>query len=125
MDSVPMVSITGQVGTPLLGTDAFQELDVFGLTMPIVKHSWLVRSVDDLPARGRRCVPDRPRGPSRSGVDRPAQGCAAGRCQPSAGPCAQQRRTAAGAGRGRHRRGHRRAGGGRAGGLRRWRHRPG
>ncbi len=40
----------GQVGTPLLGTDAFQELDVFGLTMPIVKHSWLVRSVDgDLP----------------------------------------------------------------------------
>ncbi|WP_251275105.1 magnesium transporter MgtE N-terminal domain-containing protein, partial [Enterobacter hormaechei] len=34
---------------PLLGTDAFQELDVFGLTMPIVKHSWLVRSVDDLP----------------------------------------------------------------------------
>ncbi|HCV96357.1 MAG TPA: acetolactate synthase large subunit, partial [Stenotrophomonas sp.] len=49
LDSVPMVCITGQVATPLLGTDAFQELDVFGLTMPIVKHSWLVRSVDDLP----------------------------------------------------------------------------
>ena len=49
LDSVPMVCITGQVATPLLGTDAFQELDVFGLTLPIVKHSWLVRDVDDLP----------------------------------------------------------------------------
>jgi acetolactate synthase-1/2/3 large subunit len=49
LDSVPMVCITGQVGTPLMGTDAFQELDVFGMTMPIVKHSFLPRSVDDLP----------------------------------------------------------------------------
>ncbi len=49
LDSVPMVSITGQVGTPLMGTDAFQELDVFGMTMPIVKHNFLPRSVDDLP----------------------------------------------------------------------------
>lgn len=49
LDSVPMVCITGQVPTPLLGTDAFQELDVFGMTLPIVKHSWLVRSVDELP----------------------------------------------------------------------------
>ncbi|KAF1698644.1 acetolactate synthase 2 catalytic subunit [Pseudoxanthomonas jiangsuensis] len=49
LDSVPMVCITGQVATALLGTDAFQELDVFGMTMPIVKHSFLVRSVDELP----------------------------------------------------------------------------
>ncbi len=49
LDSVPMVCLTGQVPTALLGTDAFQELDVFGMTMPIVKHSWLVRSVDELP----------------------------------------------------------------------------
>jgi len=49
LDSVPMVCITGQVATPLLGTDAFQELDVFGITLPIVKHSWLVRRVEDLP----------------------------------------------------------------------------
>ncbi|MDH5824738.1 acetolactate synthase 2 catalytic subunit [Luteimonas sp. RD2P54] len=50
LDSVPMVVITGQVATPLMGTDAFQELDVFGMTMPIVKHSFLPRSVDALPA---------------------------------------------------------------------------
>ena len=49
LDSVPMVVITGQVATPLMGTDAFQELDVFGMTLPIVKHSFLVRHVDELP----------------------------------------------------------------------------
>jgi len=49
LDSVPMVCITGQVPTYLLGTDAFQELDVFGMTLPIVKHSYLPRSVDELP----------------------------------------------------------------------------
>src|SRR3546814_583012 len=49
LDSVPMVVITGQVATALMGTDAFQELDVFGMTMPIVKHSFLPRSVDELP----------------------------------------------------------------------------
>jgi acetolactate synthase-1/2/3 large subunit len=49
LDSVPMVCITGQVATTLMGTDAFQELDVFGMTMPIVKHNFLPRSVNDLP----------------------------------------------------------------------------
>jgi acetolactate synthase-1/2/3 large subunit len=49
LDSVPMVCITGQVATHLMGTDAFQELDVFGLTLPIVKHSYVVRRVDELP----------------------------------------------------------------------------
>jgi acetolactate synthase-1/2/3 large subunit len=49
LDSVPMVCLTGQVATPLIGTDAFQELDVFGMTMPIVKHSFLVRRIEDLP----------------------------------------------------------------------------
>ena len=49
LDSAPMVVITGQVSTALMGTDAFQELDVFGMTLPIVKHSFLLRSVDDLP----------------------------------------------------------------------------
>jgi acetolactate synthase-1/2/3 large subunit len=49
LDSAPMVVITGQVSTALMGTDAFQELDVFGMTLPIVKHSFLLRHVDDLP----------------------------------------------------------------------------
>ena len=49
MDSVPMVVLTGQTITPNLGKDAFQEADVFGVTMPVVKHSYLVRDVNDLP----------------------------------------------------------------------------
>jgi len=49
MDSVPMVVLTGQVATPLLGKDAFQETDISGVTMPIVKHSYLVKNTNDLP----------------------------------------------------------------------------
>lgn len=47
-DSVPMVAITGQVPSHALGTDAFQETDVIGVTLPIVKHSWLAQSADDI-----------------------------------------------------------------------------
>src|SRR5690606_22544050 len=43
MDSVPLVAITGQVAQPLMGTDAFQEVDVFGIMMPVVKHSFILR----------------------------------------------------------------------------------
>jgi acetolactate synthase-1/2/3 large subunit len=49
MDSVPMVAITGQVARPLMGTDAFQEVDIFGITLPIVKHSFVVRHTEDIP----------------------------------------------------------------------------
>ena len=49
MDSVPMVVLTGQTITPMLGKDAFQEADVFGVSMPVVKHSYLVRDVGDIP----------------------------------------------------------------------------
>lgn len=49
MDSVPLVVITGNVVSSLIGTDAFQEADITGITMPITKHSYLVRSVEDLP----------------------------------------------------------------------------
>jgi acetolactate synthase I/II/III large subunit len=49
MDSTPLVCITGQVRTNLIGTDAFQETDATGITLPIVKHSWLVQDVEELP----------------------------------------------------------------------------
>jgi acetolactate synthase-1/2/3 large subunit len=50
MDSTPLVCITGQVRSDLIGTDAFQEIDITGITMPIVKHSWLVQDVEELPS---------------------------------------------------------------------------
>jgi acetolactate synthase-1/2/3 large subunit len=50
MDSTPLVCVTGQVRSNLIGTDAFQEIDITGITMPIVKHSWLVQDVEELPA---------------------------------------------------------------------------
>jgi acetolactate synthase-1/2/3 large subunit len=49
MDSTPLVCITGQVRSSLIGTDAFQETDATGITLPIVKHSWLVQDVEELP----------------------------------------------------------------------------
>ncbi len=49
MDSVPMVAITGQVSSAAIGTDAFQEADIRGITMPITKHNYLVTEADDIP----------------------------------------------------------------------------
>jgi acetolactate synthase I/II/III large subunit len=66
MDSTPLVCVTGQVRSFLIGTDAFQECDITGITIPIVKHSWLVKDVDEIPhvmkaafhiARTGRCGP--------------------------------------------------------------------
>jgi acetolactate synthase-1/2/3 large subunit len=66
MDSTALVCITGQVRSMLIGTDAFQECDITGITMPIVKHSWLVQDVREIPsvmkaafhiARTGRCGP--------------------------------------------------------------------
>jgi acetolactate synthase-1/2/3 large subunit len=51
MDSVPMVAITGQVAESLIGTDAFQEADIRGITMPITKHNFLVTDADEIPVR--------------------------------------------------------------------------
>ena len=49
MDSTPLVVITGQVATAAIGTDAFQESDITGITMGITKHNWLITDVDDIP----------------------------------------------------------------------------
>ncbi|WP_345576678.1 acetolactate synthase large subunit [Nonomuraea rosea] len=49
MDSVPVVAVTGQVSRPLLGTDAFQEADICGITQGITKHNWQVRAAVDIP----------------------------------------------------------------------------
>ncbi|HWH96348.1 MAG TPA: thiamine pyrophosphate-binding protein, partial [Baekduia sp.] len=49
MDSVPVVFITGQVRTELLGTDGFQEADILGITMPAVKHSWMIQHPLEIP----------------------------------------------------------------------------
>ncbi|WP_395648357.1 acetolactate synthase 2 catalytic subunit [Terricaulis sp.] len=50
LDSAPMVCITGNVASPLMGTDAFQEIDILGVTLPIVKHSWIARDPAEIPA---------------------------------------------------------------------------
>lgn len=49
MDSIPLVAITGQVGTHVIGTDAFQEADTTGITMPVVKHNYLVKDPKEIP----------------------------------------------------------------------------
>ena len=49
MDSVPLVAITGQVGASMIGTDAFQEADIVGITLPVTKHNYLVTDPDDIP----------------------------------------------------------------------------
>src|SRR5205823_2812976 len=49
MDSIPMVAVTGQVASSAIGTDAFQEADICGITMPITKHNFLVQRAEDIP----------------------------------------------------------------------------
>lgn len=49
MDSVPMVALTGQVATPLIGKDAFQEVDITGATIPFTKHNYLIKDIKDIP----------------------------------------------------------------------------
>ena len=74
MDSVPMIVLTGQTISPMLGKDAFQEADVTGITYPVVKHSYLVKNAERHPARHARGVPHRDHGAARAGADRSAQG---------------------------------------------------
>ena len=78
MDSVPIVAITGQVASAAIGTDAFQEADIRGITMPITKHSYLITK----PARHRPGdrvgIPHRRHRPPGTGARRHRQGRAAG-----------------------------------------------
>ena len=71
-----MVIITGQVPTPLIGNDAFQEADIIGITRPCTKHNFLVRDVKDLATDHQEGLLHRPHRPPRPGPGRPAQGCA-------------------------------------------------
>ena len=85
MDSVPMVAITGQVASPAIGTDAFQEADIRGITMPITKHNFLVTKAADIPRRDRRGLPHRRHRSPRPGAGRHHQGRAAGPVRRSSG----------------------------------------
>ena len=78
MDSSPIVCITGQVGSRLIGSDAFQETDITGITLPITKHNYLVTRAEDVAPAVREAFHDRRSGPARPGADRHHQGRAAG-----------------------------------------------
>ncbi len=78
MDSVPLLAITGQVFSTLMGTDAFQEADIVGITMPITKHSFLVTTPGDIPAAIAVGVPHRLHRTSGPGARRHHEGRAAG-----------------------------------------------
>jgi tartrate/fumarate subfamily iron-sulfur-dependent hydro-lyase beta chain len=76
LDSIPLVAITGQVPRAMIGTDAFQEVDTYGLTIPITKHNFLVTSAEELLGSHSPCLPDCRLGPARTGSDRHPEGCA-------------------------------------------------
>ena len=85
MDSIPVVAITGQVGRGLIGTDAFQEADISGITMPITKHNFLVRDGDDIAQVIAEAFHIAAIGRPGRGARRHPQGRAAGRSARSAG----------------------------------------
>ncbi len=74
MDSIPIVCITGQVPTHLIGNDAFQECDTVGITRPCTKHNYLVKDVNSISPRAARGVLCRAHRPSRAGGRRHPQG---------------------------------------------------
>ena len=88
MDSVPMVAITCNVGTPLLGKDSFQEVDITGIVMPITKHSFIVKDVKKLAKTIRRAFVIAKSG--RPGVCSQSREKAARKCRTSIG---RQQRT--------------------------------
>ncbi len=77
MDSSPIVCITGQVGSKLIGYDAFQETDITGVTLPITKHNYLVTHADEVARTIREAFYIAALGPAGPGADRHHQGRAA------------------------------------------------
>ena len=77
LDSSPVVCITGQVSSKLIGYDAFQEVDMTGITLPITKHNYLVTDVEELGQTMREAFYIARTGPSRPGPGRYCQGCSA------------------------------------------------
>jgi acetolactate synthase-1/2/3 large subunit len=78
LDSIPIVCITGNVSSKVLGTDAFQEVDITGITLPVTKHNFLVSKTEDMRAGHCARLPDRAVRPPRPGARRHHQGRAAG-----------------------------------------------
>ena len=74
MDSTPLIVVSGQVATGSIGTDAFQECDITGVTMGITKHNWLIKDVDDIPRVVAAAFHVATTGRPGTGADRPAQG---------------------------------------------------
>ena len=66
-DSVPLVVISGQVSSAMIGSDAFQEIDMVGISRPCVKHNFLVTNIDDLAPSIKKGFPNRPQRPARPG----------------------------------------------------------
>ncbi len=95
MDSSPIVCITGQVGSRLIGSDAFQETDITGITLPVTKHNYLVTRAEDVAAAVREAFLIARVGPARPGADRHHQGRAAGRPASSTGRRRRRQRRAA------------------------------
>ena len=75
LDSSPIVFITGQVATSVIGSDAFQEIDITGITLPITKHNYLVTDAEESGGHGSRGILHRPQRSARPGADRHPQGC--------------------------------------------------
>ena len=78
LDSIPIVCITGNVSSKVLGTDAFQEVDITGITLPVTKHNFLVNRPEDVARALRHGIPDRAFRPARAGAGRHYKRCAAG-----------------------------------------------
>ncbi len=78
LDSIPLVCITGQVGSKVLGTDAFQEVDITGITLPVTKHNYVVTRAEDIAPVLRDAFRVAGLGPPRTGTGRHHKRCAAG-----------------------------------------------